>query len=214
MYLKTITEEEIKAITTLIQRAEHIDLGVWDDFETIGLAVHIAFLRIPVSRDIDADTSWIISLIVKTKEVLSDMIDAKNKNPAITLRDFGKISDQEILKTHNARAQEIAGLQYKELVKIADLIDQMPINNWGKDAVADFIHSHPFWDPMYCSPIDICERGPEDTWTPYKEEEYSPEVQLEKLLKIPKLVEQMLIPDEVKTEVLQFIFLEENLLHI
>ncbi len=209
MFLKTITEEEMKAIITLIQRAEHIDLAVWDDFEIIGVAVHIAFLRIPVSRAVDADTNWMISLIGKTKEVLSDMIDAKNKNPAITSRYFVEMRDQEMRKTHHARVREIAGLQYKELVKTDDLVDQMPFGNREKESVGNFIQNHPFWSPMYCSPIDICERGPDETWTPYKEEEYSPEGHQEKLLKITELVGQMLIPDEVKAEVLQFIFYEE-----
>ena len=69
MIPRIITDEEIVAITTLIQRAENIGSEAYTE-EEIHSAIKTVFESRPIERAKDCDTKWIIGFMAEVKEKL------------------------------------------------------------------------------------------------------------------------------------------------
>ncbi len=76
MRLRMINDDEIAAITTLIQTAENIGSGVYGD-KDIHHALEEAFYSTPAERAKDVGTQWMIDIITKTREILGGMFDCQ-----------------------------------------------------------------------------------------------------------------------------------------
>lgn len=77
MRVREITDEEIEAITTLIQRSENNGSVAYTE-EDIYRAINAAYQDTPRQRAKDCDTEWIISFMGKVKEMLDISYDFDN----------------------------------------------------------------------------------------------------------------------------------------
>ena len=69
MILRKITQEEVAAITTLIQRAENIGAEAFTE-EDIRYAIEEVYAARTPQRQKDCDTKWIIDFMVEVKHTL------------------------------------------------------------------------------------------------------------------------------------------------
>ncbi len=126
MILRTITSEEIAAITTLIQCAENVGSGVWSD-EDIYEAIKATYQNTPPVRSKDVDFGWMLELMQNVKNHLEDTFRISYKDGMTpTLSDLPVDYIFDILASKNTNDQ--AGELLDELERRLNLASAVNTN--------------------------------------------------------------------------------------